>query len=326
MQVSVSTYGGIVTTLTALDSDGGFADVVLGFDNLDGYLAGHPYFGAIVGRYGNRIAKGTFVLDGEKYELAENNNGNHLHGGIVGFDKKLWRAHPVSTPEGPQLQLTATSADGEEGYPGRLDLDVTYTLTHRNALRIDYRATTDKPTHINLTNHSYFNLMGAGCRDILGHEISIAADRFTPVDKGMIPTGEARDVAETPMDFRTAVAIGARIEDDEEQLRMGGGYDHNWILNSADSALSPAARVHEPTSGRVMEVLTTEPGVQFYTANFLDGSLSGKKGKTYGRRSALCLETQHFPDSPNRPEFPTTILRPDEEFASTTVYRFSVAS
>lgn len=225
MRASISTWGGIVTGLTAPDSQGEFADVVLGFDDLDGYLAGHPYFGAIVGRYGNRIARGAFTLDEQAYNLAKNNNGNHLHGGEVGFDKKLWTAQPLSNDKGPQLQLTAISADGEEGYPGRLDIEVTYTLTHENELRIDYRATTDKPTHINLTNHSYFNLAGAGNGDILGHELSINADEFTPVDAGLIPSGEIRNVAGTPMDFRTPITIGARIDDDDEQLRFGGGYE-----------------------------------------------------------------------------------------------------
>ena len=326
MRASISTWGGIVTGLTAPDSQGEFADVVLGFDDLDGYLAGHPYFGAIVGRYGNRIARGAFTLDEQAYNLAKNNNGNHLHGGEVGFDKKLWTVQPLSNAKEPQLHLTAISADGEEGYPGRLDIEVTYTLTHENELRIDYRATTDKPTHINLTNHSYFNLAGAGNGDILGHELSINADEFTPVDAGLIPSGEIRNVAGTPMDFRTPITIGARIDDDDEQLRFGSGYDHNWILNPADALLSMAARVHEPSTGRVMEVLTSEPGVQFYTANFLDGSLAGKQGRTYGRRSAFCLETQHFPDSPNRPKFPTTVLRPGEVYETTTVYNFLAES
>lgn len=323
MRASIATYGGIVTSLTAPDRDGRFADVVLGFDDLDGYLAGHPYFGAIVGRYGNRIANGTFSLDDQTYALAKNNNENHLHGGISGFDKSLWAAQPLSTPEGPQLRLTHVSADGEEGYPGQLDVTVDYTLTHANELQIDYRATTDKPTHVNLTNHSYFNLAGPSGGDILSHEMHIHADHFTPVDDGLIPTGEIRGVDGTPMDFRQPVAIGKRIDDDDEQLRIGSGYDHNWVLNKDGSGLPLAARVFEPITGRVMEVLTREPGVQFYTANFLDGSLTGKGGAVYGRRCALCLETQHFPDSPNKPEFPTTVLRPDEAYETTTVYRFS---
>jgi len=324
MQVSITTYGGIITALTAPDRRGHFADVVLGFDRLDPYLAGHPYFGAIVGRYANRIAKGSFTLDGETYALAVNSNDNHLHGGTTGFDKILWRAQSRSTPEGPQLALGYVSPDGEEGYPGRLDVTVTYTLTHDNSLRIDYRAATDKPTSVNLTNHSYFNLAGQGSGSTLDHRVSIDADRFTPVDVGLIPTGELRRVRDTPMDLREPIAIGARIDDNHEQLRFAGGYDHNWVLNKGEAELSLAARVLEPTTGRVMEVLTREPGVQFYTANFLDGSLSGKEGAVYARRCALCLETQHFPDSPNRPEFPSTILRPGDRYDTTTIYRFSI--
>jgi aldose 1-epimerase len=322
MRASITTFGGIVTSLTAPDRNGRFADVVLGFDDLDGYLVGHPYFGAIVGRYGNRIAKGRFTLDDQDYVLARNNNGNHLHGGVAGFDKALWSARPRSRPEGPQLRLTRVSADGEEGYPGRLDVTVDYTLTHENELRTDYRATTDKPTHVNLTNHSYFNLSGPGGGDILSHEMLVNADHFTPVDDGLIPTGEIREVEGTPMDFRKPVTVGARIDDNDEQLRFGCGYDHNWILNREGSDLSLAARIREPTAGRVMEVVTSEPGVQFYSGNFLDGSLTGKEGKAYGRRCALCLETQHFPDSPNRPEFPTTMLRPDDVYETTSIYRF----
>jgi len=324
MHLSIATYGGIITSLTAPDRGGHLADVVLGFDSLDQYLAGHPYFGAIVGRYANRIAKGAFTLDGESYSLAVNNNDNHLHGGIEGFDKVLWRAQPRSTADGPQLELTYVSADGEEGYPGRLDVTVTYTLTHNLELRIDYRATTDKPTPINLTNHSYFNLAGQGSGDILDHRVSIDADRFTPVDSGLIPTGELRRVDGTPMDLREPITIGSRIEADNEQLRFAGGYDHNWVLNKAGKELSHAATVSDPTTGRGMEVLTREPGVQFYTANFLDGSLSGKDAALYSRRCALCLETQHFPDSPNKPDFPSTVLRPGDLYDTTTVYRFSV--
>ena len=323
MRASITGYGGIVTSLTAADRRGESADVVLGFDDLGAYLEGHPYFGAIIGRYGNRIANGTFELGRTTFTLAQNNNNNHLHGGAIGFDKALWSAQPQSVPEGPQLRLTHVSADGEEGYPGRLDLTVDYTLTHDNELRVDYRATTDDPTHVNLTNHSYFNLAGPGGGDILSHEVLINADHFTPVDEGLIPTGEIRSVEGTAMDFREPATIGARIDTDDEQLRFGSGYDHNFVLNRVDRELSLAARVIEPTTGRVMEVLTSEPGVQFYTANFLDGRLTGKGGTAYGRRCALCLETQHFPDSPNKPEFPTTVLRPGEVYESTTVYRFS---
>jgi aldose 1-epimerase len=324
MRASITPFGGIVTSLIAPDRNGQFADVVLGFDRLNGYVAGHPYFGAIIGRYGNRIAGGCFTLDNQSYELARNNNGNHLHGGIAGFDKALWSADPEFHPDGPRLRLTHVSADGDEGYPGHLDITVDYTLTQDNELRIDYRATTDKATHVNLTNHSYFNLAGQGTGDILDHELTVNADHFTPVDDGLIPTGEIRSVEGTPMDFRKPVAIGARIDAEDEQLRFGGGYDHNFVLNRSDGGLSLAARVFEPGAGRVMEVHTTEPGVQLYTGNFLDGSIAGKGGRVYGRRCALCLETQHFPDSPNQPKFPTTVLRPGDEYRTTTIYRFSV--
>jgi aldose 1-epimerase len=323
MRAMITTYGGIVTSLTAPDRNGQFADVVLGFNDLDRYLAGHPYFGAIIGRYGNRIANGTFALDDQTFTLAQNNGVNHLHGGVLGFDKAIWSAKQMSHPDGPRLRLAHAAEDGEEGYPGRLDVTVDYTLTHENELRIDYHATTDKPTHVNLTNHSYFNLAGPSGGDILGHEVLIQADHFTPVDEGLVPTGEIRRVDDTPMDFRQPVAIGKRIDDDDKQLQFGSGYDHNWVLDRADSDLSVAIRVIEPTTGRVMEVLTREPGVQFYTANFLDGSVFGKGGMAYGRRCAFCLETQHFPDSPNRPEFPTTVLRPGEVYETTTIYRFS---
>jgi len=323
MAASITTYGGIVTALTTPDFRGRFADVVLGFEDLEGYLAGHPYFGAIIGRFGNRIGRGSFSLDDQTYHLARNNSGNHLHGGEAGFDKALWRARPRSGPEGPHLRLEHVSPDGEEGYPGRLDVTVTYTLTNDNELRIDYHATTDKPTIVNLTNHSYFNLTGPGGGDILRHEVLINADHFTPVDEWLIPTGVIQRVEGTPMDFRRPVAIGARIEDDFEQIRLGGGYDHNFVLNRSTTGLTLAATVSEPTSGRVMEVLTSEPGVQFYTANFLDGSITGKGGVVYGRRCAFCLETQHFPDSPNKPVFPTVVLRPGEVYESTTIYRFS---
>jgi aldose 1-epimerase len=324
MQASITPYGGIVTSLLVSDRDGRFSDVVLGFDTLDGYLAGHPYFGALVGRYGNRIAGGRFTLDGTTYQLARNNNGNHLHGGVVGFDKAVWGAAPEFHPDGPRLRLNHVSLDGDEGYPGRLEITVDYTLTQDNELRIDYRATTDKPTIVNLTNHSYFNLRGTGSCDILGHEVQINADHFTPVDESLIPTGEIRSVEGLPMDFRQPGTIGSRIGEEDEQLLFGNGYDHNFVLNESVGGLNLAARVSEPTSGRVMEVSTTEPGVQFYTGNFLDGTLTGKGGQVYGQRCAFCLETQHFPDSPNRPDFPTTVLRPGTDYKSTTIYRFSV--
>jgi aldose 1-epimerase len=324
MRASITNYGGIVTSLITPDLQGRFSDVVLGFDHLEAYLAAPWYFGAIIGRYCNRIASGSFGLDGRTFTLARNDGAHHLHGGVAGFDKALWRARPRSSPDGPQLRLFHISANGDEGYPGRLEVVVTYTLTNDNELRIDSHATTDQPTHVNLTNHSYFNLAGSGGGDILDHVVTVDADRFTPVDSALIPTGELRDVTGTPMDLRTPVSIGAVIDDTDEQLRYGHGYDHNWVLNRTGHELSLAARVTEPTSGRSMEVMTTEPGVQFYTGNFLDGSLTGKGGAVYDRRCAFCLETQHFPDSPNRTEFPTTILRPGDVYETTTVYRFLV--
>ncbi len=323
MEAKITNYGGIVVSLKVPDRKGALDDVVLGFDTLDEYVKNNPFFGCLVGRYGNRIAKGKFTLNGKTCTLATNNGPNHLHGGLKGFDKKVWGAKDVSGKDGPGLELTCLSKDGEEGYPGNLSVKVTYTLTDRNELRIDYHATTDQDTVVNLTNHSYFNLAGAGSRDNLDHVMMIAADRFTPVDKELIPTGELRSVKGTPFDFTTPTAIGARIRQDDEQLKFGNGYDHNWVLNSGGGALVLAVRVTEPTTGRIMEVLTTEPGVQFYGGNFLNGSNVGKGGKVYGFRYGLCLETQHFPDSPNRPSFPSTVLKPGEEYKTTTVYRFS---
>jgi aldose 1-epimerase len=323
MEAAITNYGGIVVSLKTPGHGGQLADVVLGFDSLGGYLKDHPYFGAIIGRYGNRIAKGRFKLNGVEYKLATNNGENHLHGGIKGFDKVVWAARDVSTPEAAALELTYLSKDGEEGYPGNLSVTVVYTLTDNNELRIDYTATTDKDTVVNLTNHSYFNLAGEGSGDILGHELMINADAFTPVDAGLIPTGELRKVEGTPFDFRKPAAIGARINAGDQQLLYGKGYDHNFVLNRTGEGLQLAARVVEPKSGRIMEVLTTEPGIQFYSGNFLDGSVKGKGGKVYGHRYGFCLETQHFPDSPNKPNFPSTVLKPGGKYQTTTVYRFS---
>ena len=323
MEVAITNYGGVVVSIKAPDRNGKFADVVLGFDTFDAYLNNTPFFGALVGRYGNRIAKARFTLDGHEYHLAANDNGNTLHGGLKGFDKRLWQAKDVSTKEIPALELTCLSKDGEEGFPGNLSVTVTYSLTPKNELKIDYAATTDKDTVLNLTNHSYFNLAGQGERDILSHLMMINADRFTPVDATLIPTGELKSVAGTPLDFRKPTAIGARIDDDDQQMKFGRGYDHNFVLNRKGGELILAARVTEPSSGRVLEVLTTQPGLQFYTGNFLDGTIHGKAGKVYPRRSAFCMETQHFPDSPNQPQFPTAVLKPGEHFQSTTVFRFS---
>jgi aldose 1-epimerase len=325
MTVAITNYGGIVQSIKTPDRNGKLDDIVLGFDTVDGYLKEHPYFGALIGRYGNRIAKATFTLNGQAYKLAANDGPNHLHGGIKGFDKQLWNARESADPASQRLELTYVSKDGEEGYPGTLSTTVVYTLTDENELRIVYTATTDKDTVLNLTNHSYFNLAGQGSGDILGHEIMIAADRFTPVDATLIPTGELKPVEGTPFDFRKPGVIGARINDKDEQIARGRGYDHNFVLNRTGSDLALAARVTEPKSGRVMEVLTTQPGVQFYTGNFLDGTLTGKAGKVYQQRYGFCLETQHFPDSPNQPQFPSTVLKPGEQYRYTTVYRFPKA-
>ena len=322
LEARIMSYGGVVVSLRVPDRHGKLGDIVLGYDQLDGYLKKGAYFGALIGRYGNRIGKGRFSLDGHDYSLAQNNGENHLHGGLVGFDKVVWTPSEVSTADGVSLKLTYLSKDGEEGYPGNLSVTVVYTLTNHDELKISYAATTDKTTVVNLTNHSFFNFAGAG--SILGHVIMVNADRFTPVDKGLIPTGELRNVKGTPMDFTNATAVGARVDQDYEQLTFAGGYDHNYVLNKRDSESSLAARVSEPVTGRVMEVYTTEPGMQFYSGNFLDGSITGKSGQVYQRRSAFCLETQHFPDSPNKPSFPSTVLKPGQRYSSTTVYKFSV--
>lgn len=325
VETAITNYGGIIVTLKTYDGRGLLADVALGFETLGGYLGKHPYFGAIIGRYGNRIGKARFTLDGVTYTLAKNDGENSLHGGNEGFDRKLWKARTEEAPGAQTLVLTYTSPDGEEGYPGTLQTEVRYTLLDDDTFRIDYRATTDKKTVVNLTNHTYFNLAGQGNGDILNHEIQINASRFTPVDEGLIPTGELRPVEGTPFDFRKPMRIGARIDANDEQIRRGRGYDHNFVLDREGDGLSFAARVTEPTTGRVLEVWTTEPGMQFYTGNFLDGTITGKGGKTYPRRSGFCLETQHFPDSPNQPSFPSTVLEPGKEYRSTTVWKFLTA-
>lgn len=322
MEAKIMTYGGIVTSLKVPGRNGSFDDLVLGYDHLEGYLKKNPCFGALIGRYGNRIARGRFSLNGVTYTLAVNNGPNHLHGGLKGFDKVIWSARPVDTPNGPALQLNYLSRDGEEGYPGNLLVTAIYTVTEDNALTVDFVATTDKETVCNLTHHSYFNLAGKG--DVLGHLACINADQFTPVDAGLIPTGELRPVAGTPLDFRQPTPIGLRINDtSSDQIRFGNGYDHNFVLNKKGSELSLAARVTEPGSGRAMEVWTTEPGVQFYTANFLDGTITGKSGWVYQARQGFCFEPQHFPDSPNHPEFPATVLKPGETYRNTIRYKFS---
>jgi len=321
--MTITNYGGIITSLKTQDKNGTFEDVVLGFDSLSTYEKSNPFFGCIVGRYGNRIAKGKFKLDDQTYNLAVNNNGNHLHGGMKGFDKVLWAADSYTTPDGAVLKLNYTSKDLEEGYPGNLQVEVVYTLTNENEVKIDYKATTDKKTVVNLTNHSYFNLSGNTKTDILGHTVTIAATKFLPVDKTLIPTGELKEVKGTPFDFTTPFVIGQRIDDNDQQLKFGLGYDHCWVFDKTDG-LSPVATVHDSTSGRFMEVFTTEPGVQFYTGNVLTGSLTGKFGTVYAKRFGLCLETQHFPDSPNRPSFPSTVLNPGQVYSTQTVYKFSV--
>ncbi|MCG2587220.1 aldose epimerase family protein [Rhodohalobacter sulfatireducens] len=317
MKVSITNYGGIVTSIRVPDNDGNIEDVVLGFDDLEKYKAGHPFFGAIAGRYANRIANGQFELNGEVYELARNNGENHLHGGNEGFDKKLWDAE-VNEDEN-SVTLSYLSPDGEEGYPGNLDVDVTYTLTENNELQIDYHATTDKATVVNLTNHSYFNLSGDPSQGILDHLLTIQADRYTPVDEGLIPTGELRAVGGTPFDFTEPETVGARIES------IPPGYDHNYVLNNPNSGVRKIATVEHEESGRIMEVYTDQPGVQLYTGNFLDGSITGHHRVPIEQYAALCLETQTFPDSPNKPDFPTPVLNPGETYETTTIYQFKVS-
>lgn len=323
MEAKITNYGATVVSLVVPDREGRMEDVLLGYDTLEGYLQSTFYVGPVVGRYANRIAKGRFKLNGKEYKLAANNGENHLHGGINGFDKVVWKARTLRTRDGDAVELSYLSPDGEEGYPGNLLVRVVYTLTNRNELRIDYSATTDKDTIVNLTNHAYFNLAGHGNGQILNHSLMINADRFTPSDEKAIPTGELRSVAGTPFDFRRATVIGARIEQNDEQLKFGRGYDHTFVINGWAGTLRQAARASEPTTGRVMEVWTTEPGMQFYTGNYLESAMRGKGGKAYGERYGFCLETQHFPDSPNKPRFPSTVLRKGARFASTTVYKFS---
>ncbi len=326
MEVKIMNYGGIVQSIRVPDRHGNFTNVALGFDNLGDYIEMNPYFGTITGRYANRIANGTFELEGETYTLPINNDPNTLHGGEQGFDKFIWDTIPVQTDEGIGLQMSRVSPDGEQGFPGNLTVTVTYVLTENNELRIDYHATTDKTTVVNLTNHSYFNLAGEGSGSIYDHELMLNADNYTPVDETLIPTGVIEPVAETPMDFRTNEEIGARIRNASlEQLLIGRGYDHNYVLNRPspdDTSLIVAAQVYEPTTGRAMEVRTTEPGIQFYSGNFLDGTLVGPSGQMYRQGDGFALETQHFPDSPNQPDFPSTVLEPGQEYTSTTIYAF----
>lgn len=322
MEVGICNYGGLIIFLKVPDRSGQFTDVVLGYDKLDDYIKDSPYFGALIGRYGNRIAKGKFTLNGKEYTLAINNDPNALHGGFKGFDKVVWEARLLASFDGPALELKYVSPDGEEGYPGNLAVTVIYTLTADNALKIEYTAVTDKDTVVNLTAHSYFNLAGKG--NILNHVVMIPADTFTPVDSTLIPTGELRPVAGTPFDFRTPTAIGARINQDDEQLKFGKGYDHNWVINKQPGELTLMGRVSEPTSGRVLEVWSTEPGLQFYSGNFLNGKNVGKGGWVYNFRNGFCMEPQHFPDSPNKPSFPSVVLKPDQVYQNTIIYKFSV--
>lgn len=324
MEVTITNYGGAITTIKAPDSKKKFGDVVLGFDSVEGYASKEntSYFGALIGRYGNRLAHGKFTLDGHTYQVPTNDGPNSLHGGAIGFNRRIWQAKDASTANAPALELHYLSPDGEQGFPGNLNVTVRYTLGNRNDLRIDYSATTDKDTVLNLTNHSYFNLAGPGSGTVLNHSVMLAADQFTPVDGTLIPTGKLQSVAGTPFDFRKLTRIGERIDAPDEQLKLGKGYDHNFVLNTGGDLTKAAARVEEPTSGRVLEVFTDQPGVQFYSGNFLNGQTKGIGG-AYQFRSALCLETQHFPDSPNHPNFPSTVLKPGQQFHSTTIYRFS---
>jgi aldose 1-epimerase len=324
VEMKVMNYGGIITSLVVPDKNGNFDDVVLGYDSLSSYLKSSPFFGALIGRYGNRIAKGKFKIDGQEYNLPINNGSNHLHGGPMGFDKVYWN---IDVPaDSSSLKLTYLSVDGEQGYPGNLSAEVFYYLTDNDELKIEYKATTDKKTVVNLTQHSYFNLGGKQTKAILSHSLMIDADSFIPVDTALIPTGEIRSVKGTPFDFTKAETIGSRIEQKDDQLKFGRGYDHNWVLNNYDGKMRKVAELSEPVSGRLMEVFTTEPGLQFYSGNFLDGTLIGKNNTAYNFRSGLCLETQHYPDSPNQPKFPSVILNPGETYQTTTIYKFSTTT
>ena len=319
-EARIMTYGGILVSLKVPDRDGRLGDVVLGHDDLASYVRNNsPYFGALIGRYGNRIGKAKFTLDGVAYTLAPNNNGNTLHGGRKGFDKVVWTGKEGKDPSGPSVELTYLSKDGEEGYPGNLNVKAVYTLSEDNALQLQFTATTDKPTIVNLTQHSYFNLAGKG--DILGHDVYINSDKMTPVDAGLIPTGELKSVEGTPFDFRKATAIGARIDQPDDQLKLGPGYDHNWIINKPAGQLGLMARVTDPVTGRVLEAWSTEPALQFYSGNFLDGTIHGK-GQAYERHGGFAMEPQHYPDSPNHPDFPSTTLRPGETYSNTIIYKF----
>jgi aldose 1-epimerase len=326
LRVEITNYGGTIVRLFAPDRHGQLVDVTLGFDRLDDYVAKSPYFGCLIGRFGNRIANGRFSLGGKLFQLARNNTPNgvpcHLHGGVEGFDKVLWASEPFGGSDHSGLRLRYRSADGEEDYPGNLDVVVTYTLSSDNSLRIDYSATTDQPTPVNLTNHAYFNLAGEGSGDVLGHVLTLNARAYTPVNAGLIPLGHVAPVADTPFDFTAPAKMGQQIEMPNEQLRFAGGYDHNFVLDRNNDALVTAAAVLEPISGRTLKVLTTEPGIQFYSGNFLTGAFAGKNGHVYQRRHGFCLETQHFPDSPNQPAFPSVILEPGKTLTSSTVYRF----
>jgi len=316
VRARITNYGAILVSLEVPDKNGNLADITLGFDTLDGYLTSHPYFGVTVGRYANRIGGAKFVLNGVEYKLAANDGKNHLHGGLKGFDKVVWNAEEKQTDDGPAVKMSYVSQDGEEGYPGKMACTVTYTLTENDELKINYEAETDKPTVVNLTHHSYFNLAGQGNGDILSHELMLNADKYTPVDEGLIPTGEIKDVKDSPMDFTQPMTIGSRIE------QVPGGYDHNYVLKSGGGSMALAARVYEPTTGRVMEIHTIEPGIQFYSGNFLDGSITGKSGKVYKKHYGFCLETQHFPDSPNKPNFPSVVLNPGQKYTTVTVHKF----